>query len=289
MHVTSLLLAWRRLPVLLRAVLAGALATAAGTLPWAFLVAMNVRRTPSVPWSVPITAAYLWLLFRYLRGEWWPASTSEARRRSCRANGVSDGVFGSAVIAGMFGLAALMLFQRVFIRMVHLPPQPVDELRAIPPLSLIAFVIMGSIVAGVTEEVGFRGYMQSPIERRHGPVVALLVTSVLFGLAHYSHRETTLLLMPFYISVGVIYGLMAFFANSIWPGIILHALGDVLGAAQLIATGQAEWQTSPERSPLIWDAGPDASFWISVVLFLVAVAAAVWAYRGLAMVARPLV
>ena len=37
---------------------------------------------------------------------------------------------------------------------------------------------MQSIVAGVTEEAAFRGYMQSIIERRYGIVMAILVNGI---------------------------------------------------------------------------------------------------------------
>ena len=65
---------------------------------------------------------------------------------------------------------------------------------------------MASIVAGVVEEASFRGYMQGPIERRHGPVVAILVTGSVFGFAHFTHPEVTLILMPYYLAVAAIYG-----------------------------------------------------------------------------------
>jgi membrane protease YdiL (CAAX protease family) len=35
--------------------------------------------------------------------------------------------------------------------------------------------------------------MQGPIERRHGPVVAILVTGSLFGLLIFTHPEVTLI------------------------------------------------------------------------------------------------
>ena len=44
---------------------------------------------------------------------------------------------------------------------------------------------MQSIVAGVTEEAAFRGYMQSIIERRYGIVMAILVNGLFFGLLHF--------------------------------------------------------------------------------------------------------
>ena len=63
---------------------------------------------------------------------------------------------------------------------------------------------MGSLVAGIAEESGFRGYMQGPIEPRHGPVIAFLVTGGLFGFAHFSHPEVTLALMPYFLAVATL-------------------------------------------------------------------------------------
>ena len=286
MPALSVVAIWRRLPVIVRAVVAGAVATAAGTIPWTLLVAGNMKFLPAIPWSVPLAAFYIWLLFRYLRGHGWPASTADARRESCRANAVRDDLFGGAMVAGVVGLIALLLFQSVFARMVRLPQQPIEALQRLPALTLMAFVVMGAIVAGVIEEAGLRGYMQGPIERRHGPIVALLVTSAIFGLAHYSHRETTLALMPFYMGVGVIYGLMAYLTNSIWPSLVLHTVGDVFGAFQVLATGRAEWQAAPETSPLIWESGTDATFWLTLLGFALAAAAATASYRALAGAAR---
>lgn len=67
---------------------------------------------------------------------------------------------------------------------------------------------------------------------------------------------------------------------------VLHAGGNVLGALDLFARGRSEWQASSTPKPLIWDTGPDASFWISLVAALVVGAAAVWAYATLASVVR---
>lgn len=63
---------------------------------------------------------------------------------------------------------------------------------------------------------------------------------------------------------------------------VLHAGGNVFSAFDLFTRGRSEWQASPTPKPLIWDAGADASFWISVVAALIVGAAAVWAYAALA-------
>jgi membrane protease YdiL (CAAX protease family) len=277
---------WRRMPVILRALLIGSTALAAGTLPWAALVAANQRFLPSVPWSVLPAVFYLWLYWRYVRGEGWPRSTAEARRTNTRANHLSDDVWGAALLAGALGLGALMLMQNIMNRLVVLP-QRQEDVSMFPFGTLFVLLVMGSVVAGVVEEAAFRGYMQGPIERRHGPVIAILVTGILFGFAHFTHPEVTLILMPFYLAVAAIYGTLAYLTNSILPSMVLHAGGNVFVGLIFFTTGRSEWQGSPIPAPLIWETGTDASFWITVVGFLIVGAAAVGAYAALASVARP--
>jgi len=51
----------------------------------------------------------------------------------------------------------------------------------------IAWIFTFFFVA-VPEELFFRGWMQNLLERRMGPTAALLLTAVLFGLAHFNKR-----------------------------------------------------------------------------------------------------
>ena len=277
---------WQRLPVIVRAVLTGGVLAVVGTTPWALLVAANLKYSPSVPWAVLPTALYLWLFWRYVRGDGWPRSTSESRRTNLRARHLSSDVWGWALLAGGLGLVSLILFLRVMNRLVTLPQQHDLDVSQIPFLTVLSMLLMGSIVAGVVEEASFRGYMQGPIERRHGPVIAILVTGTLFGFAHFTHPEVTLVLMPFYLAVAAIYGALAYFTNSILPSMVLHAGGNVLGGMDLLFRGQAEWQASASPEPLIWQTGADASFWISCMAFLFVGAVTVWAYAALARVRR---
>lgn len=277
---------WRRLPVIVRAVLTGLVLAAVGTTPWAVLVSANTKHWSAVPWAAPPTALYLWLFWRYVQGAGWPRATAEARRMNCRVNRLSEDVWGLALFAGGLGLVAVVLFLRVMNRLVKLPQQQDLDVARFPFVTVLLWVLMGSIVAGVVEEASFRGYMQGPIERRHGPVLAILVTGSLFGFAHFTHPEVTLILMPYYLAVAAVYGALAYLTNSILPSMVLHAGGNVLGAFDLFARGRSEWQASSSPQPLIWETGADASFWFSLVATLVVGAAAVWAYPKLATVAR---
>jgi membrane protease YdiL (CAAX protease family) len=181
---------------------------------------------------------------------------------------------------------ALVLFLRVINRLVRLPSQPTDDLTHIPLVTVASWLLMSALVAGIAEETSYRGYMQGPIERRHGPVIAILVTGSLFGFAHFTHPEVTLILMPYYLAVAAIYGALAYLTNSILPSVVLHTGGNVLSGIGLLAGGRAEWQASSSPAPLIMESGADASFWISCVAALTVGAAAIWAYVALAGVAR---
>ena len=285
-RLATVLALWRRLPVVVRAVLTGLVAATAGTTPWAVLVSANSKHWSAIPWAVPPTALYVWLYWRYVRGAGWPRSTAEARRTNSRANPLSEEVWGMALFAGGLGLLAVVLLQIVLNRLVTLPQQRDLDASQFPLVTVVAWVFMSAIVAGVTEEASFRGYMQGPIERRHGPVIAILVTGTLFGFAHFTHPDVTLILMPFYLAVAAVYGALAYLTNSIFPSIVLHAGGNVVAAFGLFTQGRSAWHASSTPQPPIWDSGADASFWASLVAALMVAAAAVWAYAGLARVTR---
>ena len=241
---------WRRIPIAVRAVLIRGVAAALGTFTWAFLVSLNSKYWSAVPWAVPPTALYLWHYWRYLRGEGWPRSTAEARGSACRWNRVPAEVWGPALLAGLVGLVSVLLLQGVLGRLVALPDQQDPDATKYSLVTMTLWVLMSAVVAGVTEEVGFRGYMQRPIEQRHGPVVAVLVTGVLFGLAHFTHPEVTLALLPFYLAVAAVYGTLAHLTDSILPSVVLHAGGNVFSALDLFTRGRSEWQVSPTPRPL---------------------------------------
>jgi hypothetical protein len=147
---------------MVRALLTGFALAAIGTIPWSVLVSVNVRHWSSVPWAIAPAALYLWLFWRFARGTGWPRSTADVRRTLCRANSLSAEVWGIALIAGVLGLATVLLLQRVLTRLVTLPTQQDLDPSRFPFTTVLFWVLMGSIVAGVVEETSFRGYMQVP-------------------------------------------------------------------------------------------------------------------------------
>lgn len=277
---------WIRLPVLVQAVVTGLVVAAAGTLPWAALVGTNLKHQPNLPWSVPIMAVYLWLFWRYVRGGGWPRSTSATRRARSRANVLPADLWGPALLAGMLGLASVLLLQGVLGRLVALPQQRDLDASQYPALTVLAWVLMGTVVAAVVEETAFRGYLQAPIERRHGPVLAILAAGSLFGLLHFTHAEVTLALLPYYLAVAAVYGALAHLTDSTLPSMALHGAGNAFSAFDLFARGRSEWQLSEAPQPLVWETGPDAAFFANAAALLVVGSAALWAFAELSRAAE---
>src|SRR5204862_3538762 len=113
---------------------------------------------------------------------------------------------------------------RVANRLVVLPQQQLPDLSQVATITVISLLIMAGLVAGVVEEAAFRGYMQGPIERRYGLVVAILITGTMFAVAHL---DFTLILWPYYVAVAAIYGTVTYLTNSIRPAVVLHTAGNL--------------------------------------------------------------
>ena len=273
---------WWRIPALVRAVAAGLVVGLLGTLSWARLIATNTKYLPKIPWATPVMACILvaWWLY-FVKGRGWPDTTGEARRRCGRANRVPEHLWGPALGAGALGLLTTLLFQGVLGRLVTLPQQQDLDPSQYPILTVFAWVVMSAVVVGVVEETAFRGYIQGGIERRHGLTIAILVTGILFGLSHFTHPEVGLVLLPFYLTVATVYGLLAAATNSTYPSMVLHAGGNVFSAFSLFAQGRSEWQLTAVPQPTIWRTGIDGSFLASLAILAVVGAATVMAYRGL--------
>ena len=274
---------------ILSAVILGVGVLLAGTLPWGGipgvpgLSGLNLRVGPAVPWAVVPMVLYLWIYWQVISGAIGSRDSAEWRRLNLRAHSVSADMWGPSLLAGLLGFGALLAFLAVMQRLVDLPQSPATPIPAgMPLITLFLLLVMASIVAGVTEEAAFRGYMQTPIEQRYGVLVAILVNGTMFGLLHFPNHPTSVLTMlPYYIAVAAVYGGLTWATDSILPALVLHAGGDVFSLTRLWMTGRAEWQLTADRAPLVWERGIDATFAGSVVALVLLAGATAWAYRRL--------
>jgi membrane protease YdiL (CAAX protease family) len=158
-------------------------------------------------------------------------------------------------------------------------PAAAEEFPArLSGLFIVITLVTSAVVAGVSEEAGFRGYMQRMMERRYGPAFAIFVTSIVFGLAHVTHGLRPLPLL-FDGLWGALYGILAYLSGSIIPGIILHSS---LDSVEFLAV----WKGALGSRPLIWQSGIDKQFLLVAAVALIFTPVAVWAFRRLAALTR---
>jgi len=272
-----------KVPLELRAILAGVLVIGAGTVPWAILVSMNLKLLPAVPWSVVVMAAYLWLLVRYLNGWGWPRELSEARQRALRIARPPQALWRWSLIAGGFAALSLRAIADVARQLSPHPGQdlaPPEMLAQYPFATVLLMLLMTAAVAGLTEEAGARGYMQATLERRYHPAAAIGIVGLIFALMHFRIGAPDLwpwlLFTPLYFLGSIIFGVLAWRTGSTLPGMILHFLFDAAGLLRY-------WWGGIPKS--VWEAGIDSRFKAECALAIIAAIPAVWAYRRLDAVA----
>lgn len=137
-----------------------------------------------------------------------------------------------------WGLTAALFFAATIhasiVLLFRFMPFPLSAFRGgydfafIPslPLRWIA-VVVSAISAGICEETGFRGYMQRPIEQRHGAPAAILISSFFFMVVHLTKSWAMPGMVPIVFGAGVLLGLLAWSSGSLIPGMIGHIVMDI--------------------------------------------------------------
>lgn len=272
-------LLWQRVPVIVRAILVGLLVNEVGQLGAVFIFP-NLKFLPQVPWMLAAAAAWLWGFWRYVNGSGWPQATREARRRDLRATPLAGTVWRWSLLAGGLGLLSLVGLAFLTPRLADTPRDAFKfsvDLSAYPLWTVVSALLVASVVSGVAEEAGFRGYMLSQIERRHGWIAATIVTGVMFYLVHYvSHAYATIAFLPLIFAINALHARLVYLTGSILPSVVLHAVFDF--AVFPFTYGLIG---NVPLSPVL-KTGVDSSFWLEVALTLVFAAAALPAFRKLA-------
>lgn len=261
----------------------------AGNLPWAGfgpitgLMALNLRLGVLFPWAVLPAAVYLFAYWRVISGAWGPADGAAERRNNLRARRLSLKTWVRALLAGLLGFATLVALLVVASRLVALPAgTPIAAPPGMPAATMFLLIAMASVVAGVSEEAAFRGYMQSMIERHHGLAIAILANGTLFGLLHFgNHPADVLMMLPYYIAVAAVYGGLTWATDSILPAVVLHSVGDVVVLTRWWLTGRPEWQIGAEAPELLSESGFDVAFIAAALAAAALATATALAYRAL--------
>jgi membrane protease YdiL (CAAX protease family) len=217
---------WTKLPSSVRAILSGLLIALVATNVWPLFL-LNL----SVPLATIAEAIFLALFLWWTAGGGPPRTTQVVRANSFRRTTLSSRQWFWAILAAVFFAATIHASIVLLFRLV---PFPIVTFRRgynlafIPslPLKWLA-VIVSAISAAICEEIGFRGYMQRPIEQRNGARTAIVISSIFFTLVHLTKGWATIGMVPIVLGAGMLLGLLAWSSGSIIPGIIGHAIMDI--------------------------------------------------------------
>lgn len=284
--VSLLVRLWQWLPVVVRAVLVGLSVSLIGALGTGIPMQVNLKVFPNLPWSLPLAAVWLWLFWRYLDGRGWPRSSSSRRRELLRARPLSAAVWRWSLLTCGLLFAFNIAFQSAYSRFLPISVRLPEALLALPPVTLLFVLLILSAQAGIVEEAAFRGYMFTPIEHRHGPVVATLIVSLAFVAAHFNNPQNLSVYRILNVFlVGVIYCALVVVTRSILPGLVVHAVGDAIGLLLLWRAAMRGGAAMPRLSSLS-EALTDSTFLTFGSVALLSGLGAIWSFVRLRQVAR---
>ena len=184
-----------------------------------------------MPLAAGVELLFLGLYVWWVSGGGPPQRTHAARSVAFRSGALSTMQWFWGLV-GAFSFAVTIHASIVFL--FRLTAFPLEAFRQgydfsfIPSQTLrwIA-VVVSAISAGICEETGFRGYMQQPIEERHGAPTAILSSSFLFMLVHLTKAWAMVGMVPIVFGAGVLLGLLAWSSRSLIPSMIGHVVMDI--------------------------------------------------------------
>lgn len=217
---------WAKWPVSARAVISGLLVALIPANAWPPLL-----WSLGVPLAATLEVLFLGLYVWWARGGGPPRRTHAARRLAFRSGALSPVQWFWGLVAALSFAATIHAAIVLLFRLVPFPTEAFRhgyDLSFIPSLRLRWIAVVASATsAGICEETGFRGYMQRPIEERHGAPIAIFVSSLFFMLLHLTKAWAMVGMVPIVFGAGILLGLVAWSSRSLVPCMIGHVVMDV--------------------------------------------------------------
>ena len=216
---------WAKTPVIIQSIFLGFLISTLGVVMWAVIA----TKVP-LPYSFIIMVVLLWFYWRYFSGHWKPNTTKELRKTNFRSTKLSTKTW---IWGGLAATLIVLIEQSGLIVTFRLMEFPAERFTAaysfldsVPLWAGWLFIIMISAVAAICEEIGFRGYMQVPLEKRYGPLVSISIVSIVFTIVHLHQAWSGPILIHIFF-ISVLFGSIAYFSGSLIPGIFAHFIMDI--------------------------------------------------------------
>jgi len=266
--------AWQKTPIIIRSILLGFIISTAGVLSWTLIGSLI-----PLPWSFILMLGILWLYISFLSGKWKPAQNMSFRKENFRLVKLSGKSWWLSLTASVLIVLIEQSGLVITFRLIEFPAETFAReyafLKQVPAWAGWLYIIMISLVAGVAEETGFRGYMQVPLEKKYSRAISISIVSVIFVLVHLHQAWSGPILVHIFF-ISVLFGTIASYSGSLIPGILAHFIMDICNFSFWWSDlgGQFDRQA-------ISVSGADIHFILWLTVFAVTLISFVFIMRGL--------
>ena len=255
----------KKIPVPIKAVLLGIVIYALGSFP--ALVAISIL---PFPFSLIVLLLILFLYLNYFSGRLGIKGPLSVRFRTenFRDIRLSGDVWRWAILGALLFVVIQQSMFVVTFRIFEYDPQVMVtfQLGDHPSWLLWFFSVASALIAGISEEVGFRGYMQVPMESKYKPWIANTIVSVIFLLFHLNQGWAVPSMFGILFLSSILIGMLVIASNSLLPGIIAHFAVDIFNFSYWWSDLAGKFQFRP-----IAETGIDTHFIIWLVVFIFSV------------------
>ena len=254
----------QRIPVPIKAVLIGITVYAIGE--YSSIIAVG-----SIPFPFSLIALFL-ILFLYLgyfsgRLRKKDPLSVRFRAENFRSISLSKDVWWWGVLAALVFVVVQQSMFVVTFRIFEYKPEVMltfqSQIRDLPRELWWFFAIVSALIAGISEEVGFRGYMQIPMEKKYKPWIANVIVSVIFLLFHLNQAWAEPSMYGILFLSSILIGMLVMASNSLIPGIIAHFAVDIFNFSYWWSNLAGEFKYRP-----IAETGIDGHFLIWTGVFV---------------------
>lgn len=139
---------------------------------------------------------------------------------------------GVILVSLVIGLGGSLIYSQL-ITYFHLPLQTNSDVLLeqgkAAPLTTLGLLAAAALVAPICEEVFFRSFIFIGLLKRMPLWPSVLLSAAIFGVAHADLGS----LVPLFI-IGLALAWARWRTDSIWPGIVIHAINNTAAAVLLL-------------------------------------------------------
>jgi len=175
-------------------------------------------------------------------------------RKTFRLDSPPKGTLLSALIIAISLQPLIDEFDKLLSRIFPMPPFLDEYLQgafeSLKVDSVGSFILMAIgvvVIAGIVEEGLFRGVLQKSFENEKSPLKAVIISSAVFSIVHFSPQIIQIFLL------GALLGYIALRTNSLYPSILLHITNNAIAVTfiNMDTTNYSFYTSGNHVSPLI--------------------------------------